>query len=163
MKLLFLKEYKNFRDSLADFFADRLSLMFFIQICGYTAKTLMFENYTLDISNIHYGFNEHKAPTSKRIIRPDKKIKDEDLTELDKHDFNLNLINKAVMQAKSAFPKIKPLRVGNDKAYVLYMHPLQTILLHENTDRTQWLEIQNLVYNTTYQKHFIYNGSLGLI
>ncbi|MCZ2159227.1 DUF4043 family protein, partial [Bartonella sp. 220] len=77
------------KNSLSDWFADRLSVMFFIHACGYTAHRLHFEGDIIDLDPLYYGFNAPIAPSSKRIVRPDGKTKDEDLTEKAKHGFNL--------------------------------------------------------------------------
>lgn len=150
------------RSALADWFADRLSLMFFIQVCGYTARKLIFEGREIDLSSVHWGFNEPTEPTSKRIVRPENKAKDEELTDAAKHVFSLNLIDKAVRIAKLANPRIRPIRIGNERVYVLYLHPLQVEQLRTNTEKGQWLDIQKAVYSGSRQSNPIYNGSLGM-
>ncbi|WP_208439718.1 MULTISPECIES: N4-gp56 family major capsid protein [Bartonella] len=150
------------KDGLVDWYADRLSLMFFIQACGYTARTISFEGRMIDIENVHYGFNEPLAPSSKRIIRPDSKTKDEELSEAPKHSFSLKLIDEAVKMAKLANPKIRPVRVNGESVYVLYLHPTQVMQLRTNTETGQWLDIQKAAYTGSRAQNPIFDGSLGM-
>src|SRR5690606_37837259 len=56
------------KDGLVDWYADRLSMAFFIQACGYTAPALDFEGRTVNLKPVHYGFNSPIAPSSGRHI-----------------------------------------------------------------------------------------------
>ncbi|WP_455479210.1 N4-gp56 family major capsid protein [Bartonella sp. B23] len=148
------------KNGLVDWYADRLSMMFFIQVCGYTAKTINFEGRTITLKPVHYGFNDPTAPTDKRVVRPNGKTKDEDLKENDV--FNLKLIDKAVERAKLANPKIRPVRVDGENVYVLYLHPTQVTQLRTNTDAGQWLDITKAIYSGNRLKNPLYDGSLGM-
>ncbi|MCZ2203719.1 N4-gp56 family major capsid protein [Bartonella sp. A05] len=148
------------KNGLVDWYADRLSMMFFIHVCGYTAKTLHFEGRTITLKPVHYGFNTPTAPTNKRVVRPNGKIKDEDLKANDL--FDLKLIDKAVERAKLANPKIRPVRVDGENVYVLYLHPTQVTQLRTNTEAGQWLDITKAIYSGSRMKNPIYNGSLGM-
>ncbi|WP_317993833.1 MULTISPECIES: N4-gp56 family major capsid protein [Bartonella] len=150
------------KNALVDWYADRLSLMFFIHACGYTAPTISFEERVIDIEPVYYGFNEPTEPSGKRIIRPDGKTKDEDLTDKAKHSFSLKLIDEAVKCAKLANPKIRPVRVNGDSVYVMYLHPTQVMQLRTNTDKGEWLDIQRAVYSGSRSKNPIFDGSLGM-
>ncbi|MBI0020941.1 N4-gp56 family major capsid protein [Bartonella sp. M0280] len=148
------------KDGLTDWYADRLSLMFFTHVCGYTAKQMNFEGRTISLSPVHYGFNEPTAPTDKRIIRPNGKTTDESLDEKDV--FNLSLVDKAVERAKLANPRLRPVRVEGDSVYVLYLHPTQVTALRTNTATGQWLDIQKAAYQGSRAKNPIFDGSLGM-
>ena len=50
-------------DGLKDWFADRLSLMFFLHVCGYTGPSTLFEGELVNIRPVHFGFNRPTAPT----------------------------------------------------------------------------------------------------
>lgn len=159
----FINAREEARDALKDWYADRLSLGFFLHTCGYTAPQISFEGHTLDISHPKfYGFNQILPPSDKRIIRPEKKTKDEELTDANKHKFTLDLVDQAVEMAKTANPKIRPVRVGGESVYVLYLHPKQVTQLRTNTSEGQWLDINRAVYSTTRQRNPIYDGSLGM-
>ncbi|WP_375666673.1 N4-gp56 family major capsid protein [Bartonella sp. TT121SHDZB] len=150
------------KNSLSDWYADRLSLMFFIHACGYTANRLHFEGDLIDLDPLFWGFNAPLAPSSKRIVRPEAKTKDEELTEKAKHSFNLKLIDEAVQSAKLANPKIRPVRVNGESVYVLYLHPIQVTQLRTNTEAGQWLDIQKAAYTGSRSKNPIFDGSLGM-
>lgn len=148
------------KNGLVDWYADRLSMMFFIQVCGYTPDKINFEGRSSKVLPVHYGFNQPTTPSSKRIIRPNGKTKDEDLTKTDL--FDLKLIDQAVERAKLANPKIRPVRVDGENVYVLYLHPTQVTQLRTNTDAGQWLDITKAIYSGSRMKNPIYNGSLGM-
>ncbi|EJF90942.1 N4-gp56 family major capsid protein [Bartonella melophagi] len=148
------------KDGLVDWYADRLSMMFFIQATGYTAPWMKFEGHTITLKPVHYGFNAPLEPSSKRVIRPNQKKTDETLVKEDV--FNLKLIDQAVQRAKLANPKIRPVRVNGDSVYVLYLHPTQVTQLRTNTDAGQWLDITKAVYNGSRMKNPIFDGSLGM-
>ncbi|MET3560789.1 N4-gp56 family major capsid protein [Bartonella japonica] len=153
---------KKAKEGLVRWYANRLSIMFFLQVCGYTARTISVDGRELYIKPVHYGFNEIMAPSSERIIRPDGKTKDEDLTDKAKHSFSLKLIDEAVKQAKLANPQISPVHINGDDVYVLYLHPTQVMQLRTNTAAGEWLDIQKSVYATSRAKNPIFDGSLGM-
>jgi N4-gp56 family major capsid protein len=151
----------NLRDEatagLSDWYADRLSMAFFIQVGGYTAPTLSFEGRTINVAPVHYLFNTPTAPTT--VVRPNARTADENIIATDL--FNLTLIDYAVERAKLANPRIRPINVGGQKKYVLYLHPSQITDLRTNTNAGQWLDIQKSVYMGSKQDNPIYDGSLG--
>lgn len=150
------------KNAIVDWLANRMSIMFFIQVCGYTAPKILCAGRELDVAPVVYGFNAPTEPTDERVIRPDNKSKDEDLTDAAKHSFNLKMVDQAVEMAQLANPRIRPVRVGGDEVYVLYLHPTQVTALRTNTEPGQWLDIQKAVYATTRKDNPIYDGSLGM-
>src|SRR5690606_17767605 len=147
------------KDGLVDWYADRLSMSFFIQACGFTAPTLMFEGRAVNIKPVHYGFNSPIAPSANRIIRAGGAANDESLTSSDV--FTLELIDHAVEMAKVANPKIRPVRVDGGNHYVMYLHPYQITDLRTNTSTGQWLDIQKAAEKRG-SSNPIFNGSLGV-
>ncbi|WP_273760422.1 DUF4043 family protein [Bartonella sp. ML70XJBT.G] len=121
---------------------ELLSLIFFIHVCGYTAKNIDVNGLDFTLRPIHYGFNEPTAPTSKRIIRPHGVTKDEDLTDPKQHSLTLDLIDQAVIQAKCADRKIRPISINNREFYVLYLHPTQVTQLRNSAGAEMWRGIQ---------------------
>ncbi|WP_375650128.1 N4-gp56 family major capsid protein, partial [Bartonella sp. MU70NMGDW] len=148
------------KDGLVDWYADRLSLMFFIQAAGYTAPWIHFEGRTITLKPVHYGFNAPLEPSKLRIIRANKKKTDEELTKDDV--FTLDLIDQAVERAKLANPRLRPVRVDGKSAYVMYLHPTQVTQLRTNTKSGQWLDITKAAYDGSGAKNPIFNGSLGM-
>ncbi|TBG78615.1 N4-gp56 family major capsid protein [Rhizobium leguminosarum] len=146
-------------DGLTDWYADRMSMMAFIQWGGYTAPTMAFEGRTVTLTGKHYGFNAPTAPSTNRIVRAAAAANDESLTSADV--FTLDLIDKAVEKAKLANPKIRPVRINGENKYVMYLHTTQVTDLRTNTSTGQWLDITKAVYQGSKQSNPIYDGSLG--
>lgn len=150
---------------LTDWYSDRMSLAFFVQVGGYTAPQIAFEGRTLVLKPVHYGFNAPIAPSASRHIWQDKTNEpatndaDEDLGVKD--FFTLDLIDKAVERAKLANPKIRPVRVDGANMYVLYMHPAQVTSMRTNTSTGQWLDIQKAAERRGGSNP-IFSGALGV-
>ena len=144
---------------LVDWYADRLSMMFFLQVCGYNAPTVAFEGRTVTLTAKHWGFNSILTPSTNRIIRAGAQATDQALTSADV--FTLDLIDKAVEKAKLANPKIRPVMVNGEKHYVMYLHPIQVTDMRTNTSTGQWLDIQKAAERRG-SSNPIFDGSLGV-
>lgn len=144
---------------LVDWYADRMSMMFFLQVCGYTAPTVSFEGMTVTLTPKHWGFNAPLIPSSGRILRPAAVANDESITN--SHPFTLDLIDKAVEKAKLANPKIRPVTVNGAKHYVMYLHPIQVTQMRTNTSTGQWLDIQKAAERRGNDNP-IFSGALGV-
>lgn len=144
---------------LVDWYADRMSLMFFLQVCGYTAPTIAFEGRTLNLNAKHWGFNAILAPSANRILRAAGAANDESLSS--GNIFTLDLIDKAVERAKLANPKIRPVMVNGEKHYVMYLHPTQVTSMRTNTSTGQWLDIQKAAERRGSDNP-IFTGALGV-
>ena len=142
---------------LVDWYADRLSLMFFLHVCGYTAPSISFEGRTVALGGVYTGFNAVTAPT--RNILAGGAANEADLTSADV--FTLDLIDKAVERAKLANPKIRPVRIDGGNHYVMYIHPTQTTSLRTNTSTGQWLDIQKAAEKRGSDNP-IFSGALGV-
>jgi N4-gp56 family major capsid protein len=146
-------------DGLVDWYADRLSMMFFIHACGYTGSTMSFEGTTYTLGGVHYGHNAPLAPSTNRVLRAASAANDQSLTSAD--IFKLDLIDKAVEMAKVANPKIRPVRVNGGNHYVMYLHPYQVTDLRTNTSTGQWLDIQKAAEKRGADNP-IFSGALGV-
>ena len=147
------------KDGLRDWYADRLSLMFFMQMGGFTGASITFEGESIATGGVIYGFNAPTAPSSGRVLRPNSAASDEAITSAD--TFDLTLIDTAVAMAKTANPKIRPVKVDGADKYVLYLHPYQVMALRTNTSTGQWLDIIKAVYQGSRASNPIYSGALG--
>ncbi|GAA4665836.1 hypothetical protein [Bartonella pachyuromydis] len=127
------RDKQEAEDHLVEACDELLSLIFFIHVCGYTAKDIDVNGLDLTLSSIHYGFNEPTVPTNKRIIRLHGVPKDEDLTDPKQHGLTLDLIDQAVIRAKCTDRKIRPISINNREFYVLYLHPTQGTQLRNST------------------------------
>lgn len=138
------------KDALADWWMERLSVSFFNQVCGYTVQ-----------SNTKYtGLNAVRAHTANRKVFSGTASADESLTSSD--TFTLDLIDQAVEMATVGSQKIRPLMIGGQKKYVVYLHPYQVTSLRTNYSTGQWGDIQKAaLMGSASSKSPIYTNALG--
>lgn len=117
------------KNRLKDWYAKRLSVIFFNQVCGYTTE----------VRSKYVGFNTVTAPSTNRIFRPNAVANDQSLTSADK--FSLELLDYAKEKARLANPQIRPIKVNGRDKYVVYLHDTQITDLRTNTSTGQWLDI----------------------
>lgn len=134
---------------LRDWWANRLDTSFFNQLAGYTAQT-----------DIRYtGMQATIAPDSAHKIYLNGSA-DESATST--YIMNLNVIDKAIEKAKVSTPVIRPLRIGGEDKYVLFIHPYQEYDLRTSTSTGQWLDIQKAAMTGgQVSGNPIYTGALG--
>jgi N4-gp56 family major capsid protein len=129
--------------------------MFFNQVSGYTLETRA----------KYYGFNALTAPSTNRKIFVDNAgvggyTGDESLGVND--TFTLKWIDYAREKAETSDPMIRPLMMGGEKKYVLYLHPYQITDLRTNTSTGQWLDLQKAaMMGGKVTNNPIYTGALG--
>jgi N4-gp56 family major capsid protein len=75
--------------------------------------------------------------------------------------FDLTLIDKAVEAAKTANPRIRPIKIDGTNHYVMYLHPYQVTDLRINTSTGQWLDIQKAAGRRSNDNP-IFSGALGV-
>lgn len=138
------------KDALVEWWADRKAVTFFNQVCGNTAQT-----------NTKYtGLQATIAPSSDRQIWAGSATTDQGLTSSDV--FTLDLIDQAVEKASVGNNMMRPIRVGGDKKYVLYIHPYQVTSLRTNYAGGQWGDIQKAaLMGSASTKNPIYTNALG--
>lgn len=147
------------KDGLKDWYADRMSVMAFMQLCGYTGTSITVEGNSLSTAGVLYGFNAPTAPSSNRWIWGGNATTDATIDSAD--TFDLTLIDKCVARAKVANPRVRPIKVDGADKYVIYLHPYQVYSLRTNTSTGQWLDITKAVYQGSRQSNPIYSGALG--
>jgi N4-gp56 family major capsid protein len=140
------------RDGLADWFAKRLSVAFFNQVCGYTAETRI--KYT--------GLQAPIAPSASRKVLAAGVAQDQDLATYATHKFDLTLLDRAKELARTAAPKVRPIKVNGQEKYVVYLHEFQVTDMRTSTAAGQWLDIQKAaMQGGEVTKSPIYSGALG--
>lgn len=123
---------------------------FFNQVCGYTPQT----------DTRYTGLNSTVAPSSGRKIVAGSGSNDQDITSAD--TFTLNLIDQAVEMAKVGSNMVRPIRIGGQPKYVMYLHPYQVTSLRTNSASGQWLDIQkSAMSGGQITNNPIYTGALG--
>lgn len=139
------------KDALKDWMARRLAVSFFNQVTGNVLSTL---------STKYTGNNSVTAAASSRILRAGGVAGDTNLTSA--NTFDLRLIDYAKEKALTASPMIRPVRVGGEEVYVLYIDPIQATDLRTNTSTGQWLDIQKSAYMGSRANNPIFDGALGM-
>jgi N4-gp56 family major capsid protein len=144
------------KDGLAQWWSDRMSKSFFNQVCGNTAETRT--KYT--------GLNATLAPTTNRKIYAGASgaISADESASSSTYNMTLDLIDRAktVAMVGDDTQRVRPLKIGGQEKYVVYMHPLQARDLRTNTATGQWLDIMKFALSGTGStKHPIYDGALG--
>ena len=138
------------KDALVEWWADRKAASFFNQVCGNTVQT----------STKYTGMQATTAPSSTRQIWAGSATTDQGLTSSD--TFTLDLIDQAVELASVGNNMIRPIRIGGDKKYVLYLHPYQVTSLRTNYASGQWGDIQKAaLMGAASTKNPIYTNALG--
>jgi len=138
------------KDGLSDWWAERQSVSFFNQVCGYTPQT----------STKYTGLNSVRGHTANRRIFAGAASADEGLTSSD--IFTLDLIDQAVEMAKVGNQKIRPIMVGGKAKYVCYLHEYQVTSLRTNYSTGQWGDISKAaLMGADSTKNPIYTNALG--
>jgi N4-gp56 family major capsid protein len=137
---------------LQDWWADRIDTAIINQLCGVGAVT--------DVRLT--GGNATAEPTSTRIkIEGANATLETSITTT--ATMSLAYIDQAVATAKVATPLIRPLMVGGEKYYLLFMHPYQVYSLRTSTTTGQWLDIQKAAMTGGKVKdNPIFTGALGV-
>lgn len=140
------------RDSLSDWFANRMDTAFANQIVGNTG-----------VSDTRFtGSNAAVAPSASRIVYPAAARNTEDLINTS-DIFTLTQIDKAVERARVASPMIRPLKVEGEDMYVAFLHDFQVTSLRTNTSTGQWFDIQKAALSAKNDsKNPIFSGALGI-
>jgi N4-gp56 family major capsid protein len=142
------------KNGLSDWWKDRKSVSFFNQVCGNAAQT-----------NLKYtGLNATAAPAGTsaltRQIWPSTHTADSSVTSNDV--MTTALIDKAVTKARVGNQMIRPVMIGGQKKYVMYMSEGHVLSLRNNTTGSIWQDITKYTYSgVDASKNPYYNGALG--
>lgn len=148
------------RNSASDWWRDRKSVSFFNQVCGYTPANT--ESATS--GTVYCGLNTVTAPAGAsgltRQIWAGTATNDQGLTSAD--SFTVALIDKAVEAARTGNRMIRPVMIGGQPKYVMYLAEPQVTALRTNAGTGGWLDIQKTALaNEEASKNPIYTGALG--
>lgn len=153
------------RNRLAQWYAMRMDTVMFLHLCGYTGGTYTLDNSTVDISKaVWNGNNTITAPTSGRHIFADGNSNDQSLTSATDDRFILELIDEAVLEAKTASPYISPLNINGEDKYVMFLHPSQVkdLRTDASTSRITWYQTQRArIEGGQGMDNPIFSGALG--
>lgn len=144
------------KKGLVDWYAKRMSVSMFNQLCGNTAESRT--KYT--------GFNATIAPASSRRIACNATTTTADASLSSSDLFKLKYIDYAVEVAKTSTATtgpIRPLMIDGEEKFVLYLHPYQvTDLRTDASTAGNWFDIQKAgLQGGQISKNPIYTGALG--
>lgn len=141
---------------LVKWWADRKAVVFFNHVCGYTPA-----NTVSDTSGPKFtGHNTVTAHTASRRIWAGTATNDQGLTSSD--GFTASLIDKAKELAGTGDQMVRPVPVGGQKKYVMYLDPAQVTSLRTNAGSGGWQDITKFAYSgLNPSDHPIYSGALG--
>lgn len=140
------------RLSLQDWWADRIDTWFFNQICGNTGQT----------DTRFTGNQTCIAADSDHLIYAGGKSTDGSLTNSATTKFTLTLIDVAVEKAKTLAVPIRPVMIGGEQKYVMFLHHYQVTDMKASTATNQWFDIQKAaMQGGQVSNNPIYTGALG--
>lgn len=147
----------NLRDEaksgLKDWWAKRYSVSFFNQMAGYTPQT-----------NVKFtGLNAVVAPSSGRQIWSEAGTTADENLDNTGDQFKLVHLDYAKELAQTADVPIRPLMIGGEEKYVVYLHPYQvTDLRTDASTAGNWFDIQKAaMQGGKVSNNPIYTGALG--
>lgn len=154
------------KNGLKDWFAERISLAFFLHVCGYTGAAYTHRGMTVDPDFVEFNLgNATTAPTSSRKVFAAAGAGESNTTDegLESDDiFDLRLIDYAKELAKTSSVPIRPVKVGGKEMYVCYVHDYQAVDIRTNTDTGQWLDLNKAAYTGAGKDNPIFNGAIGV-
>lgn len=140
------------RLSLQDWWADRVDTWFFNQICGNAAQT-----------DLRYTGNQTcVAADSDHLIYAGGASTDQSLSNSATYKFTLTLIDVAVEKAKTLDVPIRPIMIGGEQKYVMFLHHFQITDMRTNVSTGQWADLQKAaLQGGQISNNPIYTGALG--
>lgn len=142
---------ENARQSLQDWFADRIDYWFFNQLTGNLLAT------DLRATGLQSPI---QADTNHQIFAGSTTAGS--LSNSATMLFNLSLIDICVERAKTMDIPIRPIMIGGEEKYVMFLHPYQVTDMRTSTSTGQWLDIQKAaMQGGNVSKNPIYTGALG--
>jgi len=141
------------KDGLADWWADKIDYGFFNQLAGNATQT----------DTRLTGMQSATAPTNS-VMKVEASWTANTTASLSTTDtIVLTGIDYAVEKARTGTYPIRPIRMGGQEYYVMFMSEEQAADLRTNTNTGQWLDIQKAAMNGgDVTKNPIFTGSLGV-
>lgn len=151
---------------LADWWSDRIDTAAFLHLAGYTATDAATAAVPYAGNDVAYtGLNATLAPTSGFHRFAATASTDEDLaTTTGTLTMNLSLIDDMVADAKTKTPQIKPVKIGGEDFFVLFLHPYQVRDLRKDASTAgNWIDIQKAaMQGGNVADNPIFTGALGV-
>lgn len=144
-----------------DWYSDRIDTILANQLTGNTAVT----------DTLYTGNNAAVAPSTGTgaarrhlIYQQDDNTDHTAETSLSTSDtFSLKLVDRCIAIAQTASPLIRPIKVGSQSYYVMFLHPYQVKDLRTNTNTGDWLDLQkSAMSGGDVNENPIFTGALGV-
>jgi N4-gp56 family major capsid protein len=141
------------RTGLQDWWSDRIDTALFNHLSGNSAQS----------DTRFTGNNTALAPSTNNVIYGDARATEALVNSASASAiFALKYIDYAVEKAKTISPLIRPVKVGGEDKYVMFLHPYQVTDLRTSTSTGQWLDIQKAAMaGSKAADSPIYTGALG--
>lgn len=140
------------RMGLQDWWADRIDTSFFNQLAGHSGQT----------DTRFTGNQSALAPDSNHRIYANGHTTETDLTATASAQFNLSLIDQAVLKARTLSPVVRPVRTEAGQKYVMFITPEQHYDLRRSTATLEWGDIQKAaMQGGNISNNPIFTGALG--
>ena len=142
------------RMGLQDWWSDRIDTWFMNVLTGNSAVT----------DTKFTGMNTATAPTSSHRIFANGHTTEASLTATASAIFSLELVDQAVLKAKTLTPVMRPLNTGNGQAnWVLFVTPEIHYDMRRNTSTMEWADIQKAALTGgQLSGNPIFTGALGV-
>ena len=135
------------RDALSDWWAERLDDYTFRYLAGDTSLT--------------FAGNTAASADASHVVFASTCTAETSMTTA--HVFTIDLIDKAVLIAKTVTPRIRPVRVEGENYWVLMLHPKQVYDLRISTATGAWLDLhKSTLMGGKIKDNPIFKGSLGV-
>lgn len=141
------------RMGLQDWWSDRIDTAFFNQLGGNTGQT----------DTKYTGSNSTTAPDANHIVYINGLTTEAQIASASvSNKATLKIIDMCVERAKTLTPMIRPINVGGENKYVMFLHPYQVYDIRTSTTTGQWLDIQKAaMQGGQVSQNPIYTGALG--
>ena len=142
---------EHMRPALQDWHADRIDTWFFNQIAGNAGQT----------DTIYTGNQTAVAADADHLIIAGG-VAGFTLSNTSTMRFSLTLIDVAVEKAKTMEVPIRPVMIGGEAKYVMFLHHFQVTDMKGSTATNQWFDIQKAaMQGGAVTNNPIYTGALG--
>jgi N4-gp56 family major capsid protein len=157
---------KEAKDGLKDWWAERLSIGFFLHACGYNGASYTHRSLSVDKTKTVYNLgNSITAHTTNRKIFAAAGAGESNTTDegIESDDvFDLSYIDYAKEKARTASIPLRPAKVDGGEFYVMYLHPYQVTDLRRSTDTGQWMDFMRAAYTGRGKDSPLFSGALGM-
>lgn len=142
------------KSGLVDWWSNRMDVCLLNQLAGNAAQT---DNRFTGLQGV-----APTAPSSTRALYGGGVAGESSLSSA-AQKFTLDLIDKAVLKARTLSPAIRPVKVGGMSCYVLLIHPNQALDLRTNMSTGQWVDFQRAaMQGGMITKNPIFTGATGM-